>query len=54
MTDPVVTLLNSVKSTAAAEVTKAESWLKTYLTQWLIGAAIGVAATHFVIDKIWK
>jgi hypothetical protein len=21
--------------------------------QWLIGAAIGVAATHFVIDKIW-
>jgi len=32
MTDPVVTSLNSVKSTAAAEVTKAESWLKKYLT----------------------
>jgi hypothetical protein len=54
MTDPVVTSLNSVKSTAAAEVTKAESWLKQYLTQWLIGVAIGFAATHFVIDKIWK
>ena len=55
MTDPIVTSINSVKSTAAAEVTKAESWLKKYLTpQWLIGAAIGVAATHFVIDKIWK
>ena len=58
MTDPVVTSLNSVKSTAAADVTKAESWLKKDLAQWLIGAAIGVAigvaATHFVIDKIWK
>jgi hypothetical protein len=54
MTDPVVTSLNSVKSTAAADVTKAKSWLKKYLTQWLIGVAIGVAATHFVIDKIWK
>jgi hypothetical protein len=54
----VVTSIKSVKSTAAAEVTKAESWLQKYLTQWLIGAAIGaaigVAATHFVIDKIWK
>ena len=54
----VVTSIKSVKSTAAAEVTKAESWLKKDLAQWLIGAAIGVAigvaATHFVIDKIWK
>ena len=54
----VVTSIKSVKSTAAADVTKAESWLRKYLTQWLIGAAIGaaigVAATHFVIDKIWK
>jgi hypothetical protein len=54
MTDPIVTSINSVKSAAAAEVTKAERWLQKYLTQWLIGAAIGVAATHFVIDKIWK
>jgi hypothetical protein len=54
----VVTSIKSVKSTAAAKVTKAESWRQKYLTQWLIGAAIGaaigVAATHFVIDKIWK
>ena len=50
----VVTSIKSVKSTAAAEVTKAESWLQKYLTQWLIGAAIGVAATHLLIDKIWK
>jgi hypothetical protein len=33
MTDPIVTSINSVKSAAAAEVTKAERWLQKYLTQ---------------------
>ena len=46
MTDPIVTSINSVTSAAAAEVTKAERWLQKYLTQWLIGAAIAVAATR--------